>query len=705
MRPLIQVDEAKCINCHQCISVCPIKLCQDASGDSVKINHEACIACGACIKACTHGARKAVDDWDEFIFNQPEKQKMIAIVAPAAEASFQGNILRLNGFLHSLGVAAFFDVSFGAELTVYSYLRYIKENSPKMVIAQPCPAIVNYLEMYQPELLDYLAPSDSPMVHTMKMVRQFYPEYARHKIVILSPCVAKRHEFDAVKTGDYNLTFASIEAYLKNKNIALERFPEIEFSNPPAERAVLFSSPGGLRETIEREIPELSPRIRKIEGVQQIYRYFQELPESLKKGAQPLIIDCLNCDKGCNGGTGTSSTDTSEDILEHAVSLRAEQMKIKYGSGKNRKQSSKKVNRILKKFWKPELYTRTYQNKSSMITIKIPDSKQLWKIYNKMEKSTEEDLYNCSSCGYGSCEKMATAIFNNLNNPENCHHYKMSVIEKAKSNIHETAQVLEEKILSANQLMQAVVELAMKNHSSSEEQVNAVSQSSSAIDEMIASITNINSIVQKRQEILKDLKQRCDSGAEAMQRTLTQVEDVTRGMLKIREVNTTIDSVSANTNLLAMNAAIEAAHAGKAGLGFAVVASEIRKLAEESGKNAHIIAQDLKSIEQNINATQNQSSETNGLITELIDKIQILNLSFQELAETMSEMTAGTTQVQQALGLIQDKSREVDDNSRELDEIVDKLHSIYREMKTISAGESSTVETLLTGAAHAHSGF
>jgi iron only hydrogenase large subunit-like protein len=69
---------------------------------------------------------------------------MFAIVAPAVAARYDENRLRFNGWLKSLGVQAIFDVAFGAELTVQSYLHHIKTNKPPFVIAQPCPAIVSY---------------------------------------------------------------------------------------------------------------------------------------------------------------------------------------------------------------------------------------------------------------------------------------------------------------------------------------------------------------------------------------------------------------------------------------------------------------------------------------------------------------------------------------------------------------------------------
>ena len=114
---------------------------------------------------------------------------MVAFVAPAAAAHFGEHHLRLNGWLKAMGARAVFDVSFGAELTIASYVHYLKTERPGFLIAQPCPAVVSYLELYQPELLPYLAPVDSPMVHVMKMVKPFYWS-TRYEFLVVSPCVA-----------------------------------------------------------------------------------------------------------------------------------------------------------------------------------------------------------------------------------------------------------------------------------------------------------------------------------------------------------------------------------------------------------------------------------------------------------------------------------------------------------------------------------
>ena len=291
LAPVIRVDPNKCVSCYQCIHICPVKFCNDSSGDVVEVNHDLCIGCGSCIDGCDHDARLPIDDFEPFINALKEKEKLIAIVAPAVAASFPDSYLRLNGWLKSVGVDAVFDVSFGAELTVKSYLEHVIHHHPKTVIAQPCPALVSFIQIYHPDLKSYLAPADSPMMHTMKMVKAYSPLYKNQRFVIISPCLAKRREFDEVGIGDYNVTYRSLNDYFEAQKIRLSQFPETDFDNPPAERAVLFSSPGGLMETAEREVPGIRNRTRKIEGIHTIYPYLESLEKIIQENETPLIID------------------------------------------------------------------------------------------------------------------------------------------------------------------------------------------------------------------------------------------------------------------------------------------------------------------------------------------------------------------------------------------------------------------------------
>lgn len=435
---IIDVDAEKCQNCHACISVCPSKFCNDGSGDHVKINDDLCIGCGQCLEACTWEARTIIDDTEKFFSDLRNGVKIVTVIAPAIASSFPNTYLNLNGWFKQQGISANFDVSFGAELTIKSYLDHIERNHPKTVIAQPCPAIVSYIELYRPELLEYLAPADSPMLHTVKMIKEFYPEYRNYKVAIISPCIAKKREFEETGYGDYNVTMTNLAKYLKKHGISLESAPKLDYDNPPAERAVLFSTPGGLMETADRWAHGIRSKIRKIEGPHTIYEYLDHLDKDIAGMKAPVIIDCLNCEKGCNGGTGTDCKHFSVDELETLINRRREQMQQLYThdaeiSGLSEPEKDQFIQeRIIEAIddhWKPGLYNRNYVNRSNHRLVKNVPQHNLDEIYKAMLKEKKEDHKNCSACGYGNCKDMAIAIYNGLNKPENCHHYQQKLLE------------------------------------------------------------------------------------------------------------------------------------------------------------------------------------------------------------------------------------------------------------------------------------
>ena len=242
---IIEVNSDECVNCHACITACPVKYCNDGSGEYVTVNQDMCIGCGKCIDACTHNARNYIDDFQKFLTDVIAGEKIVVIAPPAVAAGFPNQYLKLNTFFKEIGISAVFDVSFGAELTVKSYLDELQNNNHKTMIAQPCAAIVTYIELYQPELIKYLAPVDSPMLHTIKLVKEYYPEYKNHKIAVISPCNAKKREFEETGLGDYNIAHLSIVKFLEDSKVNLADLAETDFDNPSAERAVMFSSPGG----------------------------------------------------------------------------------------------------------------------------------------------------------------------------------------------------------------------------------------------------------------------------------------------------------------------------------------------------------------------------------------------------------------------------------------------------------------------------
>ncbi|MDR2501504.1 MAG: methyl-accepting chemotaxis protein [Treponema sp.] len=681
LTPVIYLDNKKCVNCHACISACPVKYCMDGTGEAILINHDLCIGCGSCIHVCKRGARKVIDDGEAFFKALERKEKIAAIVAPAVASNFPDRYLHLNGYLKSLGVEAVFDVSFGAELTVYSYAQYLKEKNPRLIIAQPCPAIVTFLELFHPRLLGALAPADSPMLHTIKMIREFYPQYRGCRVLAVSPCIAKRREFDETGIGDFNVTFITLKEHFEKNRIDLASYRPLPYDNPPAERAVAFPMPGGLLRTLSRYIPGIWDQTRKIEGVDQIYNYLTELDASLAKGGRQSasLVDCLNCDRGCNGGPGTSQFHAPMNEIEYAIHERVEQAERQYAQ-RSPKKTFQKLNLLIKGYWKAGLYNRAYQDRSGGYTIKEPTEAEYWEIYKTIGKFTVDDIYDCNACGYGSCRKMAKAIYNKLNVPKNCLHYNLILLNKQDTlaMLNQEMKLRVDRSLAVIDSMNRLIEMVSAKMS---RQSESVDHSSQAIESMIASIHSTSEVSQKKRDTVRELVEIAGKGQNSMRETIQSVEEIAKSVDGIAATIKLIGGIAANTNLLSMNAAIEAAHAGDAGAGFSVVAGEIRRLSEDTRTNSRNIAATLSSIIAGIRISSSRSSQTDNLIGAISREIRGFADTMEDLINTFASLASGSSEITAALENLKSLSADMQAGYKEM---LDMIHSLRQVMEELS---------------------
>ena len=688
--PVIEIDLEKCNNCYACVTACPVKYCIDGSGEKLTINHDLCIGCGHCIHVCTHGARKPIDDTKRFMENLKAGEKIIAIVAPAAASVFPGSYLNLNGYLKSLGVAAFFDVSFGAELTVFSYLNHIKKKKPRTLIAQPCPAIVSYIQIYHPALLPYLAPAHSPMLHTVKMIREYYPDYKNCRIAVISPCIAKKREFAETGLVDYNVTMLALRELFEQQHINLRSYPAVDYIGAPAERAVSFSSPGGLLDTAERFSPGIRRKTRKIEGVHTVYQYLAGVNSLLNKPdvELPQLIDCLNCELGCNGGPGTGNHNKNLDELESPIRKRSAALEKRINP-KEQEQQFKKYHKVLSDFWKPELYSRSYKDLSGNYTVKQPSEAELTGIYKSLRKNNKADLYDCTACGYGTCKSMATAIYNKLNRPDKCAHYNLELLEEEQKTTVYINQQLKEHINITMRLIDGITTILQDLSESIETQSRAVEESSKKTETMVHSLKDTSEMSRSKQEAIKELMENASLGQASMRETIQSVQGISQSVDGIASAIKIISAIAANTNLLSMNAAIEAAHAGESGRGFAVVADEIRRLSESTRENSRGIAQTLKSIIDGIAVTSKQTGDTNSCIAEMSGEINDFAQTMTTLLNTFNELSIESSDIITALDSVKLQSNEVKSVYAEMLTMTDKLRDSMHELTTIAKSKEA----------------
>lgn len=432
---IIGIKEENCTNCHQCIAVCPIKMCNNGSGDVVKLNNDLCIGCGRCVVTClkSHGgvieksARFVIDDTLPFLEDLPRRE-MVALVAPSAQCNF--NLKKLISALKKLNIKYVYDVSLGAEITVALYHQALEDRNVKLpMISTPCPSIVKYIQLTRPKLIDHLAPFGSPVYNLSVYVKSLHPNA---ELVLFSPCAEKTREIRSQELIKYNILYQSLQIIFHDQGIDLDSLPESEFDNcVPAGIATNFSVPGGLKESYLYHYPETAASsIARVEGSLVFDSYLRNLQKSIEMGDDhlPLIIDVLSCERGCNAGVGCVHNSVGWE-MEYAVEARAEQS---IGDPAANQRLDAFVSDVIQThdFRVPE-----YEDLSYLAQYDIPSDSELRDIYEKMLKYEEKDFRNCAACGYSSCYYMALAIHNGLNKVQNCHLYQEKELRREQQAI------------------------------------------------------------------------------------------------------------------------------------------------------------------------------------------------------------------------------------------------------------------------------
>jgi len=475
MRELIKNDVLLCTGCNRCIRVCPAEGANIAykkeNEIKIKVDYNQCIVCGSCIDVCQHGSRDYYDDTEQFLSDLEAGVSISMFAAPANRTNGE-NWERLLTWLRQKGVKKIYDVSLGADICTWAYIRYIQKETPQSVITQPCPAIVNYILMYNHALLPYLAPIHSPMLCTAIYMKKY--ENINDKIAALSPCIAKSHEFEATHYVSYNVTLKKLYEYIKKNKIRLPQ-NETGFDHMESSLGCLYSMPGGLKENVELYIGK-TLRIDKSEGQQLVYKVLNEFSKKDEKYL-PNIFDVLNCVEGCNLGTGCIH---ERDIFEINTIMDKERKRVFKSHDKvDFTKMYKEYDRVLKltdfiREYIP-LDTRSY----------VASNKQIEEAFERLEKKTEADRkINCSACGYDTCLNMAKKIACGLNVPDNC-------IRKINNDVK----------IEHN----AVLDLSATNLKNLKRILEYISKIRGLSNEIIKSISNVNTTIKQYNDMAKEI--------------------------------------------------------------------------------------------------------------------------------------------------------------------------------------------------------
>lgn len=263
-----------------------------------------------------------------------------------------------------------------------------------------------------------------------------------------------------------------------------------------------------------------------------------------------------------------------------------------------------------------------------------------------------------------------------------------SLVVNLSASIEESSASLEEIDRSIGSLDEMI-----------ETQSSSVTESSASVEQMVSNIQSVTQNVVNMEESFTTLKNASQQGRAVLDQNSSAVNRIAEESSALLETNQIIAGIAGKTNLLAMNAAIEAAHAGEAGRGFAVVADEIRKLAEDTSVKSKESATFIKNLKTLMDGMVGSSDELVQAFDEVEQRIsQVVNLS-SEIKSSMEEQSAGSSQVLEALSQINDITSQVKNGSTEMRTGSQAIIGEMENVKTNTQDVRQSIEEIAQGSA------
>jgi methyl-accepting chemotaxis protein len=251
--------------------------------------------------------------------------------------------------------------------------------------------------------------------------------------------------------------------------------------------------------------------------------------------------------------------------------------------------------------------------------------------------------------------------------------------------ISESASVTEE-----NATLEQLTHHIEKLEQLIEKQSSNVSQASAAIEEMVANTQSVTDTLIKNAANVKTLQDSSEVGRTGLQDVAADIQEIARESEGLLEINSVMENIASQTNLLSMNAAIEAAHAGEVGKGFAVVADEIRKLAESSNEQSKTIGTVLKKIKESIDKITRSTENVLNKFEAIDSSVKTVAMQEENIRNAMEEQGQGSKQILNSIGELNEITGQVKSSSQEMlvgaNEVIHESQNLEKQTQEITSG-------------------
>jgi methyl-accepting chemotaxis protein len=231
-----------------------------------------------------------------------------------------------------------------------------------------------------------------------------------------------------------------------------------------------------------------------------------------------------------------------------------------------------------------------------------------------------------------------------------------------------------------------------------EQQAISLEQSSRDIEKLLSSIQMVSTTLIRNVENVSELARSSEVGRGGLLEVVENIREIERASAGVMEINAVMENIAGQTNLLSMNAAIEAAHAGEAGKGFAVVADEIRKLAESSAEQSKIIADVLKRITLSIAKITQSADEVLNKFEAIDTGIKTVSKEEINIRSAMEDQGAESERILENINTLNETTMQVRKASTEMLEGSKEVIKESSRLGTVSMNISNRMSEMAAGA-------
>ena len=489
--PLISVQESLCKKCYTCIRICPVQAIKvETDKDVPQILHNRCIGCGHCVTICHPKAIIYHNSTQETKNLLSSGVKVAAIVAPSISGEFSDitDYRKFVEMIRRLGFTYVCEVSFGVDLVAQKYAELFNNNKGKNYLSANCPAVFSYIEKFQPELVENIAPIVSPMIATAKVVHKQYGTDT--KITYIGPCIATKKEARRYRNSDGHvdtvLTFHELRQLFAENGIKESTVEYSEFDPPFGHMGSLYPISNGLLHAAGISENLMSGNVITADGrddMLEAIRQFKNRPEVINRHFN------LFYDEGCIMGPGTSSG--GEQFLRRTLV-------VNYSNKRLKTFNKREWSGNMKKFLAMDLTTSFRKDDQRL---EMPSEERIEDIMNQLGKDEASDNPGCGSCGYESCRHFATNVAKGLTKIEMC----ISYSQRNLRNHIETLKTTNEELAKTELALQESEAIARRESKSAQEAMETFETMLQKLPSSIIIVDEHLKIIQANQSMIRVL--------------------------------------------------------------------------------------------------------------------------------------------------------------------------------------------------------